>query len=111
MWLYNRSEQPVFVRSPTLDPAPASSTPVHRVHRIPPAASVLVFDFATSARYQRLRNPRLGPEDPYSVQVSFAKGWGANYSRQDVILCPCRLEVCLAPPETHAQEECASATR
>lgn len=99
VWLYNRSSLPVFIHSPTLDPAPSGATPIHVVHRIPPASSALIFDFSKSLHFQRLRNPRLGPEDPYSVQISFAKGWGANYSRQDVTSCPCWLEVCLEPSE------------
>lgn len=38
-----------------------------------------------------------GPVDTHSVRISFAKGWGPNYSRQEVTGCPCWLEVLLNP--------------
>jgi hypothetical protein len=44
---------------------------------------------------------QLGPVDPHSVQISFVKGWGLNYSRQDVTACPCRLEVLLNRHDLH----------
>lgn len=37
-----------------------------------------------------------GPIDIYSVRISFAKGWGPNYQRQEVTACPCWLEVHLS---------------
>lgn len=43
----------------------------------------------------------LGPVDNYSVRISFAKGWGPNYSRLEVISCPCWLEVLLSPCRWH----------
>lgn len=38
-----------------------------------------------------------GPVDIHSVRISFAKGWGPKYSRQEVTACPCWLEVLLSP--------------
>lgn len=43
----------------------------------------------------------IGPVDNYSVRISFAKGWGPNYSRLEVISCPCWLEVLLSPCRWH----------
>lgn len=40
---------------------------------------------------------QLGPVDIYSLRISFAKGWGPSYSRQEVTSCPCWLEVMLSP--------------
>lgn len=37
-----------------------------------------------------------GPIDIYSVRISFAKGWGPKYQRQEVTACPCWLEVHLS---------------
>lgn len=42
-----------------------------------------------------------GPVDKYSVRISFAKGWGPNYHRPEVISCPCWLEVLLSPCRWH----------
>ena len=44
---------------------------------------------------------QLGPVDTHSVRISFVKGWGLNYSRQDVTACPCWLEVLLSRNELH----------
>lgn len=39
----------------------------------------------------------LGPVDVHSVRISFVKGWGQSYKRQDIKSCPCWLEVILNP--------------
>lgn len=39
----------------------------------------------------------LGPVDTNSVRISFVKGWGPNYQRNEVKSCPCWLEVLLSP--------------
>lgn len=39
----------------------------------------------------------LGPVDVHSVRISFLKGWGQTYKRQDIKSCPCWLEVILNP--------------
>ena len=92
VWLYNRSEHPVFVHSPTLE-LPNVRTPL--VIKVPPGHAIKVFDYALSEVFETLREPRAsdGPFDPRAVQISFVKGWGANYSRQFVTSCECWLEV------------------
>lgn len=42
-----------------------------------------------------------GPIDIYSVRISFAKGWGPKYQRQEVTACPCWLEVHLSRCRWH----------
>ncbi len=91
-----------------LHPDPSVHTGVLRV---PPGYSAEVFDYETSSRHERARRAAGagagggrggegwdGPYDPYSVSISFCKGWGKGFKRQDVTLCPCWLQVCLAPP-------------
>lgn len=96
VWLYNRSDNAIFVNSPTLNP-PNSRTFV--VYKVPPGHSIKIFDFDKSLYYQRLKDTDLmdGPYDPNSVIISFAKGWGQKYSRQVITSCPCWLEVLLEP--------------
>lgn len=103
VWAYNRSESPIFVHSPTLDD-PESRTLL--VCRVPPGFCLNIFD-----RAKILQLPysggggsqaagfvaSTGPVDINSVRISFAKGWGPKYSRQEVTSCPCWLEVLLAP--------------
>ncbi|XP_014487352.1 PREDICTED: mothers against decapentaplegic homolog 6 isoform X2 [Dinoponera quadriceps] len=102
VWAYNRSESPIFVNSPTLDD-PESRTLL--VYRVPPGFCLNIFD-----RAKILQLPyggggggagaggfASGPVDINSVRISFAKGWGPKYSRQEVTSCPCWLEVHLAP--------------
>ncbi|XP_043936013.1 mothers against decapentaplegic homolog 6-like [Protopterus annectens] len=95
VWVYNRSDHPVFVNSPTLD-IPYSRT--FSVHKVMSGYSIKVFDFEKSVVLQHLtsqcgRND--GPYDPNSIRISFAKGWGPCYSRQFITSCPCWLEVLL----------------
>ena len=119
VWLYNRTDHPIFVNSPTLGPPPSSTTSttttstttttsltsslpsnVYTVYKVPPSYSIQIFDFEKSRLYKRLRDSRTsdGPFDPNSIRISFAKGWGSNYSRQYITSCPCWLEVLLEVP-------------
>lgn len=45
----------------------------------------------------KIAGNEMGPIDNYSLRISFVKGWGPNYSRLEVISCPCWLEVLLSP--------------
>lgn len=94
VWAYNRSQYPLFVNSPTLEPANCRSLVVWKV---PPGHSIRLFDYDRTAQLQAARDPALadGPYDPWSVRVSFAKGWGQFYTRQFVTSCPCWLEILL----------------
>lgn len=92
VWLYNRSQEPVFVSSPALDAAAAKAL---LVWRVAPGHCLCIFDPSTPPPAISL--PHVGPVDPRSVRISFAKGWGPKYSRRDVTACPCWLEVLLAP--------------
>lgn len=104
VWAYNRSESPIFVNSPTLDD-PESRTLL--VYRVPPGFCLNIFDrtkilqlpygSGTVRTTNQATGFASGPVDINSVRISFAKGWGPKYSRQEVTSCPCWLEVLLAP--------------
>lgn len=104
VWAYNRSESPIFVNSPTLDD-PESRTLL--VYRVPPGFCLNIFDHTkilqlpygsgTTRTSNQTSGFASGPVDINSVRISFAKGWGPKYSRQEVTSCPCWLEVLLAP--------------
>ena len=95
VWVYNRSNNAIFVNSPTLD---APNTRNLTVYKVLPGFSIKVFDFEVAQNYRRLRTiePPDGPMDPNAFRISFVKGWGPAYSRQYVTSCPCWLEVLLA---------------
>lgn len=104
VWAYNRSESPIFVNSPTLDD-PESRTLL--VYRVPPGFCLNIFDrtkilqlpycSGTTRTSNQAPGFASGPVDINSVRISFAKGWGPKYSRQEITSCPCWLEVLLAP--------------
>ena len=101
LWVYNRTQSPIFVNSPTLEPPPPLQNPddsnyPFTVIKVLPGYSIQVFDYQKSVLYERIRLPLNGPFDPYSIRISFAKGWGGKYSRQVVTNCPCWLEILMA---------------
>lgn len=93
VWAYNRSDSPIFINSPTLDDPELRTL----VYRVPPGHCLNVFNADRAACARHWSFTGMGPVDPNSVRISFAKGWGPNYSRQEVTACPCWLEVLLAP--------------
>jgi len=95
VWVYNRSNHAIFVDSPTLDPPNTRNLTVFKVL---PGFSIRVFDYELARSYRRLRNsePPDGPIDPNAFRISFAKGWGPDYSRQFITSCECWLEVLLS---------------
>ncbi|CAG5106521.1 Similar to SMAD6: Mothers against decapentaplegic homolog 6 (Gallus gallus) [Cotesia congregata] len=113
VWAYNRSSNPIFVNSPTLDD-PESRTLL--VYRVPPGSCLNIFDRAKNLPSRCTYSNGNegggggeggisgaggansgGPVDMYSVRISFVKGWGPRYKRQEITSCPCWLEVLLAP--------------
>ena len=94
VWVYNRSQYPIFVNSPTLE-IPNSRTLY--VHKCSPGYSLKIFDYDRAHLMEVIRDPKYldGPYDPSSIRISFAKGWGPHYSRQFMTSCPCWVEVLL----------------
>ncbi|KAG8430802.1 hypothetical protein GDO86_019983 [Hymenochirus boettgeri] len=95
VWVYNRSEHPIFVNSSTLSPLNYRGQMVHKVH---PGFSIKVFDLEQVSPIPGNSLVGDGPCDPHSVRISFAKGWGSSYTRQFITSCPCWLEILLSLP-------------
>ncbi|KAH8310836.1 hypothetical protein KR044_003160 [Drosophila immigrans] len=90
VWIYNRSNVPIFVDSPTL------AESLDRVCKVMPGYCLKAFETHRAqwlACKQSQQSQQLGPIDRFSMKISFAKGWGNTYKRQDVMGCPCWLEV------------------
>ncbi|KAM4663332.1 mothers against decapentaplegic homolog 6-like [Discoglossus pictus] len=96
VWVYNRSEHPIFINSPTLTPVGTRGQPVYKVL---PGYSIKVFDSERTLGPPGGSVLSDGPCDPHSVRISFAKGWGSCYSRQFITSCPCWLEILLNTPK------------
>lgn len=101
--LYNRSNIPVFINSPTLEDF-TSTTRQFNVHKILPGYTMVVFDLAAPPVVpprdpgRRQHHQLDGPYDPHALRLSFGKGWGGKYSRQVITSCPCWLEILLTTP-------------
>ncbi|XP_030243593.1 mothers against decapentaplegic homolog 6 [Drosophila navojoa] len=89
VWIYNRSNVPIFVDSPTL------SERWDRVCKVMPGYCLKAFEThrAQWLAEKQMEQTHLGPIDRFSMKISFAKGWGNMYRRQDIMCCPCWLEV------------------
>lgn len=94
VWVYNRSNYPIFIKSVTLD-NPDSRTLL--VHKVFPGYSIKAFDYEKSYTLQRPNDHDFThePWSGFSIQISFVKGWGQCYTRQFITSCPCWLEVFL----------------
>ncbi|KAK3597902.1 hypothetical protein CHS0354_042240 [Potamilus streckersoni] len=94
VWAYNLSQFPVFVNSPTLD---IPNSRMLCVYKVMPGYSLKIFDYEHAHVMKEIRDPKYfdGPYDPSCIRISFAKGWGPNYSRQFITSCPCWIEVLL----------------
>ncbi|XP_054745074.1 mothers against decapentaplegic homolog 7 [Anastrepha obliqua] len=90
VWLYNRSKAPVFILSPTLNES------LTCVYKVAPGDCLKAFD---NNRAQSLNcssqfpGAEAGPINMQSICISFVKGWGEHYKRQDIMKCPCWLEI------------------
>lgn len=99
MWLYNRSTQPVFVHSLTICDVDSYLGNSSLIMKLYPGYCMRAYNpRARMDRYRAMtQEMALGPVDVHSVRISFAKGWGQTYKRQDIKSCPCWLEVILNP--------------
>uniref|UniRef100_H2ZMW6 Mothers against decapentaplegic homolog n=1 Tax=Ciona savignyi TaxID=51511 RepID=H2ZMW6_CIOSA len=92
--LYNRGDYPVFVYSPVLQPVASRS---QLVHKVLPGECCRIFNHAIAAELKHWHAQhvtRTGPYNPYTVRISFVKGWGGDHYRRQVITsCPCWLEI------------------
>ncbi|BFF91667.1 mothers against decapentaplegic homolog 6 [Drosophila madeirensis] len=89
VWIYNRGNVPIFVDSPTL------AEHLDRVCKVMPGYCLKAFE-TTRAQLlitKQSQNHPLGPIDRFSMKISFVKGWGHTYKRQEITCCPCWLEV------------------
>ncbi|XP_020817535.1 mothers against decapentaplegic homolog 6 [Drosophila serrata] len=89
VWIYNRGNSAVFVDSPTL------AERLDRVCKVMPGCCLKAFE-TNRAQWLSMRQPghhHMGPIDWFSLKISFAKGWGNSYTRQDIMGCPCWVEV------------------
>jgi len=90
VWVYNRSQFPIFVGRPL----PSSLSPTSTVDRLPPGFCLRVTDAEDD--HWKPACPVDGPCNRHSLQISFGKGFGTDrYSRRTVHSCPCWIEILL----------------
>ncbi|XP_032932169.1 mothers against decapentaplegic homolog 7-like isoform X2 [Catharus ustulatus] len=92
VWVYNRSNYPIFIKSTTLDNPDSRTLMVHKVF---PGFSIKAFDYEKACTLQRPNDHEFmqQPWTGFTMQISFVKGWGQCYTRQFIGSCPCWLEV------------------
>lgn len=90
IWLYNRSMAPVFILSPTLNES------LSCVYKVTPGDCLKAFDINRAQSLicsSQFPGAEVGPINTRSVCISFVKGWGKHYTRQNIMKCPCWLEI------------------
>ncbi|CAI5446197.1 unnamed protein product [Caenorhabditis angaria] len=105
--MINNSEMPVFVQSKNTNLL-LNQTPL-KVCRIPPRMSLVVFEYGIF--FQMLERSRNETDDLSElskhcfIRISFVKGWGDDYPRQDVTSTPCWLELRLNLPLAYIDQK------
>lgn len=64
--------------------------------------SFIYFRAQSLVHTEQFPGVQTGPIDRFSMRISFGKGWGCNYKRPDITLCPCWLEVLFKPQRWQA---------
>uniref|UniRef100_A0A1I7U3E9 MH2 domain-containing protein n=1 Tax=Caenorhabditis tropicalis TaxID=1561998 RepID=A0A1I7U3E9_9PELO len=105
--IINNSDMPVFVQSKNTNLM--MNMPLGKVNRIPPHSQLCAFEF--NLFFQMLEqscNDRDGLNELSKhcfIRISFVKGWGEDYPRQDVTSTPCWLELRLNVPLAYIDQK------
>lgn len=94
VWLYNRSKHSVFVNSYSLNLSIDHSSS-WRVYKVNPGHCISIYSYSLMEHWEPDPCSCDGPTDPHSIHISFVKGWGRDYHRQNILNCACWLEVIL----------------
>lgn len=107
VWLYNRSSSTIFVSSRIFLQTTFSSSgssPSLSIMKLPPGHLIKAYDLAIAQRLRPLQSGTHKSQHNHVFSFSFVKGFGPNYSRQNIMQCPCWMEVILdlasSPSET-----------
>ena len=101
VWVECLSESPIFIQSKNANRTNGFNEST--VVKISTGMSLIIFD-GTRFAAQLDEAVRHGYEHTYGIQkyctirMSFCKGWGADYHRQDVTSTPCWVEIHLTGP-------------
>ncbi|KAI6241705.1 Mothers against decapentaplegic-like protein [Aphelenchoides fujianensis] len=99
--IYNLSQSPIFVQSRNSNFK--YNLQATSVYRVPAGSSLIIFDYQLFHNMLEKAKSE-GYHHVYELQkmcfirLSFVKGWGADYHRQDVTSTPCWLEIQLHQP-------------
>ena len=101
VWVECLSESPIFIQSKNANRSNGFNEST--VVKISTGMSLIIFD---GVKFSNQLNEaiRYGYEHTYGIQkyctirMSFCKGWGADYHRQDVTSTPCWVEIHLTGP-------------
>ncbi|VDN50482.1 unnamed protein product [Dracunculus medinensis] len=101
VYVTNLSDSPIFVQS--VNSNYKLNLPLNAVCRIPPGHAMYIFHHQLFIQMLK-RAEREGYKNVYEltnmcfIRISFVKGWGPDYHRQDVTSTPCWIEMQLHGP-------------
>ena len=96
IWIYNKSDSPVFLNGELLQRLYHTDTP--RVDKLPSGYGLKVFDCNSNVSTRQCLDKRR--EEQHCLRVSFVKGFGRGYKRQTIMNCPCWIEIFFTLPKS-----------
>lgn len=99
IWIYNKSQAPVFLNGELVQRL--HNTDIPRVDKLLSGYGLKVFDCnANVSSRQSLDKTARYCAQQHCLRVSFVKGFGRGYKRQNIMSCPCWIEIFFTLPKS-----------
>lgn len=97
IWVYNKSESPVFLNGELLQTLRNTDKP--RIEKLPAGYCIKIHN---NKNFPTRDDETLNDQkyEEHCLRVSFVKGFGCGYKRQTIMNCPCWIELFFTLPKS-----------